>query len=162
MSVRLFKPLALSAVIVMAAFAVPTKAKAGDGGDILAGAIIGITAGAILGSIAHDSHHRSYYEPRYRPRHYRRPVRVYEEHVYYEEPEYIEDAYDAPAYAYGNDGYDAPPRKSRRYSTTRRVSYDAPRPWSKAWYRYCANKYRSFDARSGTYQPYDGPRRRCR
>ncbi len=161
MSVRILKPLALSAVIAMAALAAPTKAKAGDGGDIIAGAIIGITAGAILGSIAHDSHHRSYYEPRYRPRHYRRPVRVYEERVYYEEPEYIEDDYDVPAYAYDNDGYDAPPPR-RRYRNARRVSYGAPREGSKAWYRYCANKFRSFDARSGTYQPYEGPRRRCR
>ncbi|MBP0614777.1 BA14K family protein [Jiella mangrovi] len=38
----------------------------------------------------------------------------------------------------------------------------APRPGSRAWYRYCAAKYRSFDARSGTYQPYHGKRRRCR
>lgn len=38
----------------------------------------------------------------------------------------------------------------------------APAPWSPAWYRYCTHKYRSFDPRSGTFQPYNGPRRFCR
>lgn len=33
---------------------------------------------------------------------------------------------------------------------------------SSAWYRYCAARYRSFDPASGTYQPYNGPRRLCR
>ncbi|BDA85562.1 hypothetical protein Sa4125_31040 [Aureimonas sp. SA4125] len=33
---------------------------------------------------------------------------------------------------------------------------------SPAWYRYCEARYRSFDPRSGTYQPYNGPRRLCR
>lgn len=44
--------------------------------------------------------------------------------------------------------------------------YAAPsyglRPWTREWYRYCANRYRSFDARSGTFQPYNGPRQMCR
>lgn len=29
-------------------------------------------------------------------------------------------------------------------------------PWSRSWYRYCANKYRSFNASTGTYRGYDG------
>ncbi|MDY8107894.1 BA14K family protein [Fulvimarina sp. 2208YS6-2-32] len=41
-------------------------------------------------------------------------------------------------------------------------SYGAPRPWSGEWYRYCAARYRSFDAGSGTFQPYHGPRQLCR
>ncbi|MEN3792071.1 BA14K family protein [Fulvimarina sp. MAC3] len=47
---------------------------------------------------------------------------------------------------------------------TRPVSrgYGAPRPWTGEWYRYCAARYRSFDARSGTFQPYHGPRQICR
>ncbi|RFC66039.1 BA14K family protein [Fulvimarina endophytica] len=35
-------------------------------------------------------------------------------------------------------------------------------PWTGEWYRYCAARYRSFDARSGTFQPYHGPRQLCR
>ncbi|KQQ80584.1 BA14K family protein [Aureimonas sp. Leaf324] len=35
-------------------------------------------------------------------------------------------------------------------------------PWTREWYRYCAQRYRSFDPRSGTFQPYNGPRQLCR
>ena len=52
------------------------------------------------------------------------------------------------------DGYYGPP-------PPRRVYYSPP-PWSPEWYSYCHSKYRSFDPRSGTYQPYYGPRRFCR
>ncbi len=38
----------------------------------------------------------------------------------------------------------------------------SPQPWSPAWYRYCEGRYRSFDARSGTYLGYDGHRHMCR
>lgn len=51
--------------------------------------------------------------------------------------------------------YYAPPPPTVVYSY-------APRPWSGEWYAYCAQKYRSFDARSGTFQPYHGPRQLCR
>ncbi|WP_139183966.1 BA14K family protein [Aureimonas jatrophae] len=37
-----------------------------------------------------------------------------------------------------------------------------PRPWTREWYNYCSARYRSFDARSGTFQPYNGPRQLCR
>lgn len=55
----------------------------------------------------------------------------------------------------------------RYYDAPRPLYRVAPRSYAPAygtgeWYRYCAAKYRSFDARSGTYQPYDGPRRVCR
>lgn len=29
-------------------------------------------------------------------------------------------------------------------------------PWTKSWYRYCSNKYRSFNASTGTFRGYDG------
>ena len=29
-------------------------------------------------------------------------------------------------------------------------------PWTDPWFRYCANKYRSFNAATGTYRGYDG------
>ncbi|MFP1632323.1 BA14K family protein [Zhengella sp. ZM62] len=34
-------------------------------------------------------------------------------------------------------------------------------PWSREWYRYCENRYRSFDAGSGTFMGYDGKRHFC-
>ena len=36
------------------------------------------------------------------------------------------------------------------------VYYYAPAPWTPEWYAYCARKYQSFDARSGTYLGFDG------
>ena len=35
-------------------------------------------------------------------------------------------------------------------------------PWTPDWYAYCGSRYRSFDARSGTYIGRDGYRRMCR
>jgi hypothetical protein len=39
--------------------------------------------------------------------------------------------------------------------------YYAPPPWTPEWYSYCARKYQSFDARSGTYAGFDGLRHFC-
>jgi hypothetical protein len=39
--------------------------------------------------------------------------------------------------------------------------YYAPAPWTPDWYAYCARKYQSFDARSGTYLGFDGFRHMC-
>ncbi|NDW03465.1 BA14K family protein [Jiella sp. 40Bstr34] len=65
------------------------------------------------------------------------------------EPPYYYDPY-----------YDYGPRPLYRIHP-QRVRY-GPRPYTRAWYRYCNARYRSFDARSGTFQPYHGPRRLCR
>ena len=37
-----------------------------------------------------------------------------------------------------------------------------PRPGTKAWYRYCAAKYRSFNPETGTYTAYSGKSYPCR
>ena len=74
------------------------------------------------------------------------------------------------SYGYGYaPRYYAPPRRSYYYSAPPRPYYGptsyssyAPAPWTPAWYSYCSHKYRSFDPRSGTFQPYNGPRRLCR
>ncbi len=42
------------------------------------------------------------------------------------------------------------------------VVYQAsPHPWTPEWYAYCAKRYVSFDARSGTYLGYNGYRHMC-
>ncbi|ORE98321.1 BA14K family protein [Aurantimonas sp. 22II-16-19i] len=61
---------------------------------------------------------------------------------------------------YYHDPYYHGPRPLYRVSP--RAYRHGPRPWSRAWYRYCHARYRSFDARSGTFQPYHGPRQMCR
>ncbi|TPF76561.1 BA14K family protein [Brucella gallinifaecis] len=45
--------------------------------------------------------------------------------------------------------YPAPPARSAAY----RVGYE---PWSRGWYQYCSNRYRSFNPSTGTYRGYDG------
>ena len=56
----------------------------------------------------------------------------------------------------------AQPRYYRTYPSYNYGYGYRPRPWTAAWYDYCASKYRSFDPRSGTFKPYHGPRRLCR
>lgn len=34
-------------------------------------------------------------------------------------------------------------------------------PWTRSWYRYCENRYRSFDARRGTFRGFDGRTQFC-
>mgnify|MGYP003633853150 CR=1 FL=1 len=55
-------------------------------------------------------------------------------------------------------------------SNNSRVIYEQPsaprhvggyEPWSQSWMRYCSNKYRSFNASTGTYRGYDGQDHFC-
>ncbi|EXL04390.1 BA14K family protein [Aquamicrobium defluvii] len=52
------------------------------------------------------------------------------------------------------------PRPARTYYRDNyyRATYE---PWSPEWYRYCSDRYRSFDARTGTFLGYDGQRHFC-
>lgn len=35
------------------------------------------------------------------------------------------------------------------------------RPWTRSWYNYCSDRYRTFDPRSGTFVGYDGRAHFC-
>ena len=63
------------------------------------------------------------------------------------------------------DDYDAPPRYVvRRDVVVRRApAYYAGgiEPWTRDWYEYCSDRYRSFNARTGTFTGYDGERHFC-
>ena len=39
--------------------------------------------------------------------------------------------------------------------------YRSLQPWSREWYHYCQNRYRSFDPGSGTFIGYDGREHFC-
>jgi hypothetical protein len=70
-------------------------------------------------------------------------------------PVYRERIYREPVYE--PDYYPPAPRR-------RVVVYDraaSVEPWTPAWYRYCENRYRSFNARSGTFMGYDGAEHFC-
>ena len=63
------------------------------------------------------------------------------------------------------DDYDAPPRYVvRREVIVRRApAYYAGgiEPWTRGWYEYCSDRYRSFNARTGTFTGYDGEQHFC-
>ena len=64
----------------------------------------------------------------------------YQERVYVDpEPEYYEPR---PVY--------------RRARPVVVENYGGLEPWTPGWYRYCSQRYRSFDAQSGTFRGYDG------
>ena len=64
-----------------------------------------------------------------------------------------------PAY---DDGYYVD-RPVRRYYVQPRVVY-ADRyaePWTRAWYEYCSDRYRTFNSRTGTFTGNDGDQHFC-
>jgi hypothetical protein len=75
-----------------------------------------------------------------------------------------------PRRYYDDDGYYAPPPPPRRVYYRPAYVYEQPvqvyrpalEPWSRSWFRYCSNRYRSFDPQSGTFVGYDGREHFCR
>jgi hypothetical protein len=66
--------------------------------------------------------------------------------------------------------YDEPRYVVRRHVVVRpapvreygRVAYaGAIEPWTRDWYEYCSDRYRTFDARTGTFTGYDGGQHFC-
>jgi BA14K-like protein len=68
----------------------------------------------------------------YRPRPVYRPAPIYDTYP------------DAPP----------PPRRVVTYN-------DQVEPWTREWYRFCSNRYRSFNPSTGTYRGYDGRNHFC-
>lgn len=111
----------------------PVIVKKNDAGELIAAGIIGLALGAIIVGAANSPDHSGHrvHRPQ-RPR----PHRDYfppQPGNFSDEPEVI---YAEPVYA-------------------------APEPWTREWFRYCENRYRSFDGQSGTYLGYDGKRHFC-
>ncbi|CAN0655768.1 BA14K family protein [uncultured Nitratireductor sp.] len=109
--------------------------------DAIAAGVLGLAAGAIVGGLLSDSRRgdeRVYIDPPRRPRY----------------PDY------QPVY---RDYYpSAPAYRERPAYRQRPVQYrSSMEPWSREWFRYCSNRYRSFDGRTGTFMGYDGNRHFC-
>jgi Ni/Co efflux regulator RcnB len=113
--------------------------RGGDAAAAIALGVIGLAAGAAIASAANQ-------------------------------PDYIDPPYD-PDYGYGY----GPARGSYIDPADRGTGFRKPyypeaptvvsgslEPWTAEWYAYCADKYRSFDPRSGTYTAYSGAKRFCR
>jgi hypothetical protein len=59
-----------------------------------------------------------------------------------------------PIYRDYDDGYYRRPVRVYREVAPR--YYGGAQPWSPSWYRYCADRYRSFNPETGTFRGYDG------
>lgn len=124
-------------------------------GDAVAAGVIGLAAGAIIGgALASEPEPEVVYRPR---RVYVEPEPVYVEpaprHVYVE-PDDVDEDYAAP----GQDEDYYP-----RAPAPRQVNASAGtlEPWTARWRAYCADRYQSFNARTGTYKGYDGQDHFC-
>lgn len=72
--------------------------------------------------------------------------------------------YREPAYYDDYDYYEPRPRYVVRPRPVVRQYYrysGGIEPWTPEWYNYCGNRYRSFNARSGTFTGYDGQQHFC-
>jgi len=108
-------------------------------GNLVAAGILGLAVGAI---VAGASRPQPVYQDEYDRNPYRHP-RPSADRDYFPQPP-------APHYVGGDSDYD---------------DYDnyagSLEPWSRDWYRYCVDRYRSFNPRTGTYTSYSGEQRFC-
>ncbi|WP_019171333.1 BA14K family protein [Pseudaminobacter salicylatoxidans] len=100
-------------------------------GDIVAAGVLGLAVGALAAGAANAASQPRYYEP--------------------------VDPYYAPDYVYAEPRY----RYVRRPTPVYVDRYGALEPWTPEWYRYCSDRYRSFNPRSGTFTGYDGLQHFC-
>ncbi len=116
----------------------PVVVERNSGTDLLAAGVLGLATGAILGSALARQPAPVYREPAYRHPH--ASVRPSPDRHYF------------------------PPAPSH-VTVTRTVTYEPVyatfEPWTPEWYRYCQDRYRSFDPASGTFMGYDGIRHFC-
>ncbi len=137
---RIFKTAVLSAAVAGTMLAALPAANADDwghhrrhhNGDAIAAGVLGLAAGALIGgALANDQ------PPRYADR-------------YYDDGYYDRDVVVRPA-------------PVRRYYAEPQVVY-ADRyaePWTRGWYEYCSDRYRSFNSRTGTFTGNDGEQHFC-
>ncbi len=110
----------------------PIVVEKNDAGELIAAGIIGLAIGAIIVGAASKGDDNDYVH---------RPVRPRPDRDYF--PPSPDEINDEPHVIYAEP------------------AYEVPQPWSPEWYRYCRNRFRSFDENSGTYLGYDGKRHFC-
>ena len=142
---RIFKTAVLSAAMAATMLVALPTANADEwrhhrhhgNGDAIAAGVLGLAAGALIGgALANDrpppDANRYYDDGYYNDGYYDREVRVR-------------------------------PAPVRRYYVEPRVVY-ADRyaePWTRDWYEYCSDRYRTFNSRTGTFTGNDGEQHFC-
>lgn len=116
------------------------------GGDALAAGVIGFAIGAIIANEA-----RRYDQPKviYQPRQPSTRPYVHERSADYYDPIY-------PSHESRRRSLNEP--RVIRYEDHVRYSYE---PWTREWREWCDNRYRSFNASTGTFRGYDGKDHFC-
>jgi hypothetical protein len=66
-----------------------------------------------------------------------------------------------PSYAAPAPAYYPPEPAYYPPAPARGPVYGGYQPWSPAWYRYCDDKYRTFNPSTGTYTTYQGEQKFC-
>ena len=140
---RFLKTTILSVAVAATTLATLPAANAGDrwlhrhhrysdNGDLAVAGILGLAAGALVVGLASQP---AYREPVY--------VNPYRQPRPRPDRDYPIGYVDEPDVVYADD-----------YAA-------AMEPWSPEWYDYCSDRYRSFNARSGTFTGYDGLKHFC-
>ncbi len=111
----------------------PVIVKKNDTGELIAAGIVGLAIGAIIVGAANSKHNRGH--------RVHQPVRPRPDRNYF--PPSPENISDEPEIIYAEP------------------VVESPEPWTREWFRYCQNRYRSFDDQSGTFLGYDGKRHFC-
>jgi BA14K-like protein len=149
-----FAALAVAAAVAGSAVLLP--AQPAQAGDAFGAGLLGFAIGSLLAP------RPVYVAPAYPVYAAPPPVVVYEQPAY---PVYAAPAYPRPYYA---------PYQRRPLSQVapqpggpKVVTYDNSvasadlEPWSPGWYDYCRGRFKTFEAKSGTYMGYDGQRHFC-
>lgn len=143
---RIFKTAVLSAAMAATMLVALPAANADEwrhhrhhgNGDAIAAGVLGLAAGALIGgALANDQPPPD-------------ANRYYGGDGYYNDGYYDRDVRIRPA-------------PVRRYYAEPRVVY-ADRyaePWTRDWYEYCSDRYRSFNSRTGTFTGNDGEQHFC-
>ena len=122
------------------------KRKKSSKGDLIAAGVIGLALGAIIASEANKNKRTSH-------GYYNRPA---------QQPTYSYDAYGQPyaGHRLPLDSYGNPvSRAPQSYNQPEVITYQGSaslEPWTPGWREWCSNRYRSFNAQTGTFRGYDG------
>lgn len=122
------------------------KRKKSSKGDLIAAGVIGLALGAIIASEAnknksrsHNTYHRPAPKPTYQYDNYGQP---------YTDQRVQLDRYGSPI-----------SRAPNAYKEPEVITYQGSaslEPWTPGWREWCSNRYRSFNAQTGTFRGYDG------
>ncbi|WP_377290037.1 BA14K family protein [Rhizobium sp. SG2393] len=124
-----------------------------DRGDAIALGALGLATGVIVGGALANQQPRGrvYIDP---------PYDDYEPAPVYRERRVYRETYDndySPAYD-GQPLYRPAPvyRPQPVYRPRPVQAYGSYQPWTPSWYRFCAQRYRSFNPDTGTFRGHDG------